>query len=566
MPRPRLSRTISGVPHRGTIVALHGVTDNAASLADFAHHYAREWEVICLDSLGHGLSPALTTEELADPFEALYRAALTEVADAAHTAGNSVVLYGHSLGGALAATVAHRHSELVAALILDDPALLTDEQREVYTSTAHELAERQDLVTGHVGEAIVELMENYPSWPPSEYGPWAQGKVQVDRNFVRTGIVGTPRARILDELTVPTLLVTGDADDVLFGTEGLAEIQASGNSNIHCVFLPGTTHTVRRDASTTFYEHADTFLQTLELPERRSPFIVDELSHVPGATPPQTTWDVPALRKRGDDLLGDPQPPVPGITCETVTYRGVELQVHWPEKPIRAAVLSIHGGGFIAGRARFDDTRNGELSKVVGSALIVSPDYRLAPEHPFPAGVDDCLIAWEYLEKNAPDLPIILYGDSAGAGLVAQAIAAVARDRHARRLDAVIAIEPCLDPQMSSHSYRTCKDGPLWTAEAAKHAWAHYLGQAHPSDVFGSVSLIRDVMAPTFVVVNPTDPLRDEGIAWATDLADAGIAVEMHMLMGTIHGTPATLGSHTWAHMCSLISHFLTTNVAELGE
>ncbi|MCD4556649.1 alpha/beta hydrolase [Schaalia sp. lx-100] len=577
MPHPRLSRIVSGNPQRGTMIAMHGVTDNAASLSDFAQHYSTEWEVICLDSLGHGLSPAFTSDELTSPFESLYRAALTEVAAAAREADGTVVLYGHSLGGAIAATIAHRHSELVSALILEDPALLTDEQSELYASSANELAARQDLVSAHVGEAIVGLMENYPSWPPSEYGAWAQGKVQVDRDFVRTGVVGTPRAHILNELNVPTLLVTGDADDVLFGAEGLSKVQEAHNPFIHCVFLPGTTHTVRRDAPATFYERADDFLASLNLPERRPPFIVNELAHVPGATPPQTTWDVPALRKRGDDLLGEELPEVEGITRESVTYKNVPMQVHRPEGPVRAAVLSIHGGGFIAGRARFDDTRNGELSHAIGSALVVSPDYRLAPEHPFPAGVEDCLIAWEYLEKEAPGVPVILYGDSAGAGLVSQCITALARKRAGgpatdasqsieRRLDAVISIEPCIDPQMTSHSYRTCKEGPLWTAEAAKHAWAHYLGTAHPYEVHSSVNLIADFMAPTFVVVNPTDPLRDEGIAWATDLADAGVAVEMHMLMGTIHGTPATLGSQTWAHLCSLISHFLTTNVAGLGE
>ncbi|MCF2705789.1 alpha/beta fold hydrolase [Arcanobacterium haemolyticum] len=558
MPQHRLSRIISGTRTRGTIVALHGVTDSAASLSDIASHWKHEWEVICLDSLGHGLSPEFSDDELHSPFDALSAYALTEIAQAVRNSGAPVVIYGHSLGGAIATTIARRYPELVRALILDDPALLTDEQIALYASSAQQLAERQDLVSAHVGDAIVELMKSYPNWPPAEYGPWAQGKVLVDRAFVRTGIVGTPRADLLDSLTVPTLLVTGDADDVLIGQEGLSAIQ--NNPHIHGVLIPHATHTVRRDQPATFYERADSFLDSLPPIERPDAYIVDELAHVPGATPPQTTWDVPALRERGDKLLGDPFPDDPEIIRETIEWNGVPMCVNRPaEGEIRAAVLSIHGGGFIAGRARFDDERNSALSKLVGSALVVSPDYRLAPEHPFPAGVEDCLAAWDYLAQEAPGVPIIIYGDSAGAGLSQQIIQATARAGVQRRLDAVIAIEPCIDPEMYALSYTTCKDGPLWTAEAAKYAWAHYLGKnTHPYEVYGAASIVRDIMPPTLVVVNPTDPLRDEGIGWATSLADASIPVELHMLPGTIHGTPATIGTRTWDNLCTLISTFLT--------
>lgn len=565
MPQHRLSRTISGTRTRGTILAMHGVTDSAASLSDVASHWKDDWEVICLDLLGHGLSPAFGDDELRSPFESLCAYALTEVAHAVRNAGSPVVVYGHSLGGAVATTIAARYPELVRALVLDDPALLTDDQIEMYASSAEQLAQRQDLVAAHVGDAIVELMKSYPGWPAAEYGPWAQGKVLVDRGFVRTGIVGTPRAGLLASLTVPTLLVTGDGDDVLIGQSGLSQIQ--DNPHIHGVLIPDATHSVRRDQPSTFYEHADAFLDSLAPLTRPEPYIVDELAHVPDATPPQTTWDVPALRERGDTLLGAPFPDEPGVIRETVEWNGVPMRVNRPEGQARAAVLSIHGGGFIAGRARFDDERNAALSRLVGSALVVSPDYRLAPEHPFPAGVEDCLAAWDYLAQQAPDVPIIIYGDSAGAGLAQQAVQATARTGDRRRLDAVIAVEPCIDPEMHSLSYTTCQDGPLWTAEAARYAWAHYLGErTHPYEVYAATSLVGEIMPPTLVVVNPTDPLRDEGISWATALADAGVPVELHMLPGTIHGTPATIGTRTWDNLCGLIRTFLTPLTSPGGD
>lgn len=123
---------MSGEDRRGVIVALHGVTDNGASLADLAAHWNGERRVYLLDTLGHGLSRHPTDDELEDPFHAAVEAArpvLLEAADA--SAEGKVVLVSHSMGGAMAAALASELPEYVSALVLEDPALLTGDGDDV---------------------------------------------------------------------------------------------------------------------------------------------------------------------------------------------------------------------------------------------------------------------------------------------------------------------------------------------------------------------------------------------------------------------------------------------------
>ncbi|VEH80248.1 putative 6-hexanolide hydrolase [Corynebacterium kutscheri] len=570
MNRYDISYSLSGREEKGTIVALHGITDNGASLSDIAAQWKNEWKVVLLDTLGHGLSRSFTKEELTNPFDAIVHAMSQTIVEIARTTtSRKVVLIGHSLGGAVAAHIARAYPELIEALILEDPALLTVELQQLYYDDAATLVNRQELVTAHVGEAIAELMKVYRHWPASEYGAWAQGKTQVDRNFIATGVVGSLGRSILNELSTPTLLITGDGADVLFGADGLTEVENLANPFLSSSLIPQATHTVRRDQPEAFYDLVESFLHQHCKGHRRAPlYIAEELREIVEKTPEQITDNIPAMRERAEKLLGHVKPE-PGIELKIVTLennsakeprnfelRCLKTQGSEPE----AIVLSIHGGGYVAGAARYDDERNSTLVHTFGNALVASPDYGLAPENPWPTGAYDCVQALVYLHSHYPDKPLYIYGDSAGAGLARQTIEILHQEGIELCIERLILLEPCLEPQMTTSSFTTYSQGPIWTREASQAAWRHYIGSTPERLPYIPSREVMSCMPPTMIVVNPIDPLRDEGIRLAQDIADAGVPVALHMFPGTFHGALSVKGTATWERVRREIKEFINTS------
>ena len=554
-----LAYQVSGTPVQGTIIAFHGVTDSAPSLSDLADHYGNDWQVITCDHLGHGLSPRLTKDELSDPFAALVDAAIDTVYSiASRTPHKQVILMGHSLGGAVATRVALAMPEVVSGLVLEDPALLTAEQEETYRLGAEQLAKRQNNVRDYPAEAISSLQKAYPTWPATEYSSWAQGKAQVDLNFVRTGVVGTVGRELLKELTVPTLLVTGDADDVLFDADGLRTIASYKNPMLEVEKIANATHTVRRDQRAAFYGIVDPFVRKhAPIEAYRAPYIDPELAPLIPLVPEQTTWDPEAMRSEGERLLAEPTAVPEGITVTVVNVEGIENRViaSATAEPSRI-MIAFHGGGFVAGKACYDDARNIEIVTRFPGTIVIAPDYRLAPEHPFPAPVDDCLasIAWA---AHTYSLPIFLYGDSAGSGLIHQLLTRITPELLAR-VNGIIALEPCIDPRVASNSYQRFRTGPIWGRDAASAAWKGYLGEHSKLDVT-PLGLWREDLPPFLIFINPADPLRDEGAQWAFDLVDSGARVSLHMLPGTFHGSLSVPETEVWNRVKNSINTFITT-------
>ena len=320
-----------------------------------------------------------------------------------------------------------------------------------------------------------------------------------------------------------------------------------------------------------------------------SPFFLrPELLPVIEATPEQTTWDLPAMRAGGDALLDNPHEPINRLE---VTSRGRSF-IPDDLRDNAPILVSIHGGGYVAGRAAFDDAKNDELATHFG-AIVVSPEYRLAPEFPFPIPVGDCISALaEALERFGYERPIFVLGDSAGAGLAYSMVsrlygmaAQVPQDKEtaaqyvriSSMIRGIVLLEPCIDPSLSTHSSSLFADGPIWTRRAAAGAWSHFFGLAQIQDEVGKESEIPDALLesafpkprermrvigfpPALVVVNPVDPLRDEGIALATGLVDSGCIAELHMFAGTFHGSLSVPDSVAWNEIRSLISRFMTEN------
>ena len=565
-----LSRTIvERAPNpKGTIVVFHGVSDNGASLADIGARWGEQWRVVLVDSLGHGLSPRFSPQQLQAPFQsALQAAAETVRVEASQSIGGQVVLFGHSMGGAIAAGVARDHPQLVRAVVLEDPALLTPTQEATYKNNAGESVGGLEHISRDQSGAIANLLlakQAYRNWPLSEYGPWAQAKTQVDRDFIATGVVGLAGREIIKELQVPTLVLTGDGPDVLLGQAGLEKLATYANPHLHTALISGATHCVRRDKSEKFQQAVNSFLAALPKPAP-APYIAPEIASLVEGIPPQTTWQVQALRERGDKLLGAQAPLEAGHLVEVTqlpvkagvqSSAAIELRILSRKgRAPRCVVVSLHGGGYVCGRARFDDARNLELADLL-DAVVLSPNYTLAPEAKYPIAAAQCEAV---LERAATyGVPVFIYGDSAGAGLGYQTLARLIQNQKPLGVSGFIALEPCLDPRLKTASYDQYSRGPVWTKTAATHAWHHYAPGAPSFTPYPCARALAKKMPPVIVFINPVDPLRDEGQAWAFELVDGGAKVELHMLAGTVHGLLSAPNTKTWRQVQTLIKNFVT--------
>jgi acetyl esterase/lipase len=268
--------------------------------------------------------------------------------------------------------------------------------------------------------------------------------------------------------------------------------------------------------------------------------------------------DIPNARRTMSAAMANlPVPDETGVTVQDVTIpgpgnipgnaSGVPVRVYRPDEPAApVAVLDVHGGGFVLGDVAGNHAPNVSIARRVG-AVVVSVEYRLAPEHPFPAGLDDCYAALCWLADHAADFGvdptrIALHGASAGAGLCA-ALALLARDRGGPPIAFQYLGVPQLDDRLSTSSMTEFVDTPMWSRSAAEQSWDAYLGRGlrGTADVspYAAPARATDLrgLPPTYVSAQAYDPLRDEDIAYATALLHAGVPTELHLFPGTFHGS-----------------------------
>ncbi len=212
---------------------------------------------------------------------------------------------------------------------------------------------------------------------------------------------------------------------------------------------------------------------------------------------------------------------------------------------VAPAVLTIHGGGFIIGSVEAEHAGSALMALGAG-AVVVSVEYRLAPEHPYPAALHDCYAALTWLHAEAGALGVdpsrvAVAGASAGGGLAA-ATALLARDRGGPALCFQMLQIPELDDRLDTPSMRAFTDTPLWSRPLAVKSWAAYLGElAGSPDVPAHAAPARaedlSGLPPAYVSTAENDPLRDEGITYALRMLQAGVSVELHQFPGTFHGS-----------------------------
>lgn len=225
----------------------------------------------------------------------------------------------------------------------------------------------------------------------------------------------------------------------------------------------------------------------------------------------------------------------------------VAVRIYAPENRGGAVpgLLHIHGGGFVLGDLDMFHPQVLRLADELG-IVIVSVDYRLAPEHPFPAPVEDCYAALKWFSEKASELGVDparigVGGESAGGGLAA-ATALLARDRGGPELCFQLLAIPEVDDRLDTESMRDYVDTPIWHRSNAVYSWRSYLGtEPGGEDVspYAAPARATDLsgLPPAFVTTCQYDPLRDEGLEYARRLAHAGVPVELRLYPGTFHGS-----------------------------
>ncbi|HEY2095374.1 MAG TPA: alpha/beta hydrolase [Pseudonocardia sp.] len=205
-------------------------------------------------------------------------------------------------------------------------------------------------------------------------------------------------------------------------------------------------------------------------------------------------------------------------------------------------VVYFHGGGWVIGDLEVVDQPCRQLASAAG-AIVVSVDYRLAPEHRYPAAFDDSYAATVWVGAHAAEIGgdparLAVAGDSAGGNLAA-AVALAARDRGGPELAAQLLIYPVTDFNFGTASYQDNREGYLLTKGSMQWFWAHYLGAQDLDKDPYACPLRADSLVglpPAYVATSEYDPLRDEGEAYARRLEGAGVAVTAKRFDGLLHG------------------------------
>ena len=212
-------------------------------------------------------------------------------------------------------------------------------------------------------------------------------------------------------------------------------------------------------------------------------------------------------------------------------------------------LIYYHGGGWVIGSP---ETHIGECCFYANEAncIVMVPDYRLAPEHPFPAAPQDCYAVLEWAAENAHDIGadasrIAIAGDSAGGNLSA-VVAQMSKANNGPEIALQLLIYPATRMGATTQSYKDFNDGYFLTGKAMNWFFNHYLKEAeHWDDPQASPLLARNLtgLAPAFIMTAGFDPLRDEGKAYADKLKKAGVAVDYVCYEKQIHGFVSMAGA-----------------------
>jgi acetyl esterase/lipase len=282
-------------------------------------------------------------------------------------------------------------------------------------------------------------------------------------------------------------------------------------------------------------------------PESREP-LEQLLTVLPGGF--NAIPDIVARRETAAQLLAAvPVPPNPNVTHEDRAVPGpagapdISVRIY---RPVNATgtlpgIYFIHGGGMILGSVEGENPVAENICEQVG-AVVVSVEYRLAPEDPHPAQAEDCYAGLVWMARNAEELGfdldrLAVYGGSAGGGLTIATVL-LARDRGFPAIAFQMPIYPMIDDTNETGSSHEITDIGVWDREGNIEAWAWYLGGGKP-DQYAAPTRAEDLsgLPPAFIDVGTCDLFRDEDILFAMRLMQAGVPVELHINPGAYHAS-----------------------------
>jgi acetyl esterase/lipase len=264
--------------------------------------------------------------------------------------------------------------------------------------------------------------------------------------------------------------------------------------------------------------------------------------------------DIPAARAESGKMMAAMKqfnPVIKGVTSEDRRIPGPEgapevaIRIYRPEKQtgVLPALLWIHGGGYMLGNIEQEDILVKKLT-LAGDCVVVSVDYRLAPENPFPAPLEDCYAALKWLAAHAKELNIdkkriAIGGASAGGGLTA-GLALLARDRNEVNIVFQYLIYPMLDDRTTKPASATCPDALFWTRESNLIGWKSYLGckpGGKNTSCYASAPRATDLtgLPPAYIAVGELDLFAQEDIDYAQRLIQACVPTELHVYPGVCH-------------------------------
>jgi acetyl esterase len=286
--------------------------------------------------------------------------------------------------------------------------------------------------------------------------------------------------------------------------------------------------------------------------------------------PPADLSDPVTARKNLAELAASvPAPDTADMEIEDRTVPAdpdVAVRIYRPHQA-QGVIVWLHGGGFVMGDLNTEQHAAARLAPGSGAAVI-SVGYRRAPEHRFPAALDDAYAVLTWTAGHAAELGIdperiAVGGHSAGGGLAA-AVALRARDQQGPPIRFQLLNQPELDDRQETWSQRHFTDLPWMNRDKITATWRHYLGSA-PASPYAAPARAADLsgLPPAYIATAEFDPLRDEAITYALRLLQAGVPVELHQWPGTFHGSQAILSAAVSQRQIAELTAALRRGLAE---